>query len=121
MSNTVKARPSLTTSKIVFLVVAAAAPMAAMVGVVPLQFALGNGVGTPGAYLLAGVVLLCFGVGYASMSRQITNTGGFYTFIARAASADRLRSRARSSAVIAVQRAVTGATRRWLWLLSRAW
>jgi amino acid transporter len=83
MPNNVKRRPSLTTSKIVFLVVAAAAPMAAMVGVVPLQFALGNGVGTPGAYLLAGVVLLCFGVGYASMSRHITNTGGFYTFIAR--------------------------------------
>jgi len=76
-------RAGLTTSKIVFLVVAAAAPMAAMVGVVPLQFALGNGAGTPGAFLLAGLVLLCFGVGYAAMSRRITNTGGFYTFICR--------------------------------------
>jgi amino acid transporter len=77
------ARPGLTTPKIVFLVVAAAAPMAAMVGVVPLQFALGNGAGTPGAFVLAGVILLCFGVGYAAMSRRITNTGGFYTFIRR--------------------------------------
>ena len=77
------ARPGLSTSKIVFLVVAAAAPMAAMVGVVPLQFALGTGAGTPGAYLLAGLILLCFSVGYAAMSRRITNTGGFYTFIAR--------------------------------------
>jgi amino acid transporter len=76
-------RPGLTTPKIVFLVVAAAAPMAAMVGVVPLQFALGNGAGTPGAFVLAGAILLCFGVGYAAMSRRITNTGGFYTFISR--------------------------------------
>ncbi|HEV7977145.1 APC family permease [Amycolatopsis sp.] len=76
-------RPRLTTPKIVFLVVAAAAPMAAMVGVVPLQFALGNGAGTPGTFVLAGVVLFCFGVGYAAMSRRITNTGGFYTFIGR--------------------------------------
>jgi amino acid transporter len=75
--------PGLSTSKIVFLVVAAAAPMAAMVGVVPLQFALGTGAATPGAYLLAGLTLLCFSVGYAAMSRRITNTGGFYTFIAR--------------------------------------
>src|SRR5258708_2198267 len=43
----------------------------------------GTGAGTPGAYLLAGLTLLCFSVGYAAMSRRITNTGGFYTFIAR--------------------------------------
>jgi amino acid transporter len=76
-------RSRLTTPKIVFLVVAAAAPMAAMVGVVPLQFALGDGAGTPGTFVLAGIVLLCFGVGYAAMSRRITNTGGFYTFVGR--------------------------------------
>jgi amino acid transporter len=91
-------RTGLTTSKIVFLVVAAAAPMAAMVGVVPLQFALGNGAGTPGAFLLAGLVLLCFGVGYAAMSRRITNTGGFYTFIGRGLG----RPPAVSGAIIAV-------------------
>jgi amino acid transporter len=74
---------TLTTPRIVFLVIAAAAPMAAMVGIVPLQFALGTGAGSPGAFVVAGIVLLCFGVGYAAMSRRITNTGGFYTFIAR--------------------------------------
>ncbi|WP_416985996.1 hypothetical protein [Streptomyces sp. T028] len=73
----------LSASRIVFLVVAAAAPMAALVGVVPLQCALGNGAGAPGAFVIAGLVLLCFGVGYAAMARRITNTGGFYTFICR--------------------------------------
>ena len=76
-------RRKLSTSRIVFLVVAAAAPLAAMVGNVPLALKLGNGPGLPGAFVLATVVLLCFAVGYAAMSRKIVNTGAFYTFVAR--------------------------------------
>lgn len=76
-------RGKLTTSKIVLLVVAAAAPLAAVVGTVPLSFALGNGVGVPGMFLLAGAVLLCFSAGYAAMSRRIVSAGGFYTYLAR--------------------------------------
>jgi amino acid transporter len=76
-------RGRLTTSKIVLLVVAAAAPLAAVVGTVPLSFALGNGIGVPGMFLLAGAVLLCFSAGYAAMSRRIVNAGGFYTYLAR--------------------------------------
>jgi amino acid transporter len=74
---------SLNTAKIVFLVVAAAAPMAGVVGSVPLAFGLGNGAGVPATFVLAGLILLCFSVGYAAMSRRIVNTGGFYTYIAR--------------------------------------
>jgi integrase-like protein/amino acid permease-like protein len=74
-------RRSLTTPKIVFLVVAAAAPMSGVVGSVPLAFAIGNGVGVPATFVLAGLTLLCFSVGYAAMSREIVNTGGFYTNI----------------------------------------
>ena len=51
-------RRKLSTSRIVFLVVAAAAPLAAMVGNVPLALKLGNGPGLPGAFVLATVVLL---------------------------------------------------------------
>ncbi|GIH02052.1 amino acid permease [Rhizocola hellebori] len=76
-------RGSLTTPRIVFLVVAAAAPLAAMVGTVPLAFAIGNGAGVPATFVLAGLALLCFSVGYAAMSRKIVNTGGFYTYLAR--------------------------------------
>jgi amino acid transporter len=65
----------------VLLVVAAAAPLAAVVGTVPLAFALGNGVGVPGMFVFAGLVLLCFSVGYAAMSRIIVNAGGFYTYL----------------------------------------
>src|SRR4051812_41089334 len=70
-------------ASIVFMVLAAVAPMGAVIGVVPLAIALGNGAGAPGAWLLAGAVLLFFAVGYAAMSRHVTNAGGFYTYIAR--------------------------------------
>ncbi len=76
-------RRTLTTPKIVFLVVAAAAPLAAVVGTVPLAFAIGAGAGVPAMFVLAGIVLLCFSVGYAAMSTRIVNTGGFYTYMAR--------------------------------------
>lgn len=74
---------SLSTTRIVFLVVAAAAPMAAMVGNVPLALKLGNGPGLPAAFVLATLILLCFSVGYAAMSRRVVNTGAFYTYVAR--------------------------------------
>lgn len=74
-------RRTLNTRKIVILVIAAAAPMAAVVGTVPLAFAVGNGPGVPGMYAAAGIILLCFSVGYAAMSRRIVNAGGFYTYL----------------------------------------
>ncbi|TRZ87684.1 MAG: APC family permease [Streptomycetaceae bacterium] len=78
-----KEGPNLTTRRVVFLVIAAAAPMAAMVGNVPLALLYGNGGGLPAAFLLATLVLICFSVGYAAMSRKVINTGAFYTYIAR--------------------------------------
>jgi cation diffusion facilitator CzcD-associated flavoprotein CzcO/amino acid transporter len=76
-------RRRLTTSRIVFVIIAAAAPMAAMVGNTPLALLYGNGPGLPAAYLIAAVVLLCFCVGYAAMGRRVVNTGAFYTYVAR--------------------------------------
>ena len=75
-------RNALGTTGIVFLVLAAVTPMAAVVGVVPLGILLGNGPGFPGAYVLAGVVLLLFAVGYAAMSHHLTNAGAFYSYVA---------------------------------------
>ena len=74
-------RASLSTSRIVFLVIAAAAPLASMIGNLPIALGRGNGIGTPGAFAIAGATLLCFAVGYAAMSRRIVNTGAFYTYI----------------------------------------
>jgi len=78
-----RTRTSLSTRRVVFLVIAAAAPMAAMVGNVPLAVIFGNGAGIPAAFVIATVILLCFSVGYAAMSRRVVNTGAFYTYIAR--------------------------------------
>lgn len=73
----------LSTRKIVFLVIAAAAPMAAMIGNIPLALLRGNGIGLPTAFLVASVVLICFAVGYATMSKRVLNSGAFYTYVAR--------------------------------------
>ena len=76
-------RRTLSTRHVVFVVIAAAAPMAAMIGNVPVAFLYGNGPGLPAAFAIAGVALLCFCVGYAAMSRRVVNTGAFYTYVAR--------------------------------------
>lgn len=81
ISQAVEGRASLSTPRIVFLVIAAAAPLASMIGNLPIALGLGNGAGTPGAFAIAGVILLCFAVGYAAMSRRIVATGAFYTYI----------------------------------------
>jgi amino acid transporter len=75
---------TLTTGRVVFLVIAAAAPMAAMVGNVPLALIRGNGIALPAAFVLAAVVLLCFCAGFAAMTRRVTNEGAFYLLVARA-------------------------------------
>jgi amino acid transporter len=80
----IRDRRTLSTPRVVFLVIAAAAPLAAMIGNVPLALVYGNGAGLPVAYLAAAIVLICFSIGYAAMSRRIINTGAFYTYISRA-------------------------------------
>jgi len=78
-----ESRATLTTPKIVFIIVAAAAPLGAIVLTVPLMFAKGNGPGVPVMFLVAGVTLLLFAFGYAAMARLVSNSGAFYTYIAR--------------------------------------
>ena len=68
---------------IVFFVVAAAAPLVGMTGAVPVAIVAGNGAGVPGAYLLVGITLIIFSVGYAAMSSKVTNTGAFFAYVGR--------------------------------------
>lgn len=77
-------RRVLSTRKVVFLVIAAAAPMGAMVGNVPLALTRTDSIGLPVAFVIASVILLCFSVGYAAMNARVVNSGAFYTYIARA-------------------------------------
>ncbi|MGQ4599821.1 amino acid permease [Nocardia sp. R6R-6] len=67
---------------IVFFVVAAVAPMAAVVGASPVVFA-ANGVAAPATYLLAALLFAVFSVGYVAMSRHIANAGGFVAYVAQ--------------------------------------
>jgi amino acid transporter len=66
---------------IVFFVVAAAAPLTAVVGATPAAFAFGNGAGVPGTFILAGLLYLVFSAGFTAMSRYIGGAGAFYTYI----------------------------------------
>jgi amino acid transporter len=73
---------SLGTADITFFVVSAAAPLTVMAGVAPLAILLG-GVGAPVGYLLAGLTLAVFAVGFTTMSRHIRSGGAFYAFVTR--------------------------------------
>ena len=77
-----KRRYALSTQRIVFLVVAAAAPLAAMIGNLPIALARGNGGGVPAAFLFATLTLFLFAVGYAAIGRRIVSTGAFFTYVA---------------------------------------
>jgi amino acid transporter len=77
------AAASLTAPHVVFMVLAAAAPMAVVVALIPIAFALGNGAGTPGTFLIAALVLLIFSVGYVRAVPYVRNAGAFYAYIAQ--------------------------------------
>src|SRR5580765_3489976 len=49
---------------ILFFVLSAQAPLTGIVGAAPLAAALGNGAGAPGAYLVVGIVIVIFAVGF---------------------------------------------------------
>ena len=91
---------SLGVAGIVFLVLAAVAPLTGIVVVATLGIALGNGGGMPISFLIVTVVLLLFAVGYAQMSKQVVSAGGFYTFV--------LRGLGRPAAIIAGYIALLG-------------
>lgn len=76
-------RDSLGVIHVVFFVVAAAAPLTALIGVSPAAIGMGNGIGVPGSFAIAGLLYLLFSVGYTAMSRHIRNAGAFYAYIAQ--------------------------------------
>src|SRR3954453_20841719 len=70
------------TGGLMFMVVAAAAPLTVMAGVAPLAILFG-GIGAPAAYVGVGVLLCLFAVGFTPMTPYIRNAGAFYSYIAR--------------------------------------
>ena len=68
---------------VVFMVVAFSAPITAMTGNLPVAVGFGNGLGAPGGFIIATVVLTIFSVGFVALARHITAAGAFYTFVSR--------------------------------------
>ncbi|WP_229052505.1 APC family permease [Aeromicrobium sp. Leaf350] len=67
--------------QIVFMVVAMAAPLTVVAGVVPLMVALGNGSGVPLNFVLVGAVLLLFTVGFSAITPEIEDAGAFSSYV----------------------------------------
>ncbi|AKS31861.1 APC family permease [Mycolicibacterium goodii] len=74
-------RNAVGTVGVIFMAVATAAPITAMVGNVPIAVGFGNGSHAPAGYFVATVVLGLFAIGYATMAKHITATGAFYGYI----------------------------------------
>jgi amino acid transporter len=74
-------RGHLGPASIVLMVVAAAAPLTVVAGSFPIGIAAGNGPGYPAMYVVAGVVLAFFAVGFTAMTRHVPNAGAFYSYI----------------------------------------
>ncbi|MDT0389908.1 APC family permease [Streptomyces dubilierae] len=73
----------LGTGGLLLSVLAATAPLMVVAGVMPTTFAVMGIVGQPLLFVLLGVVLILFSIGYAEMSRHVHNAGAFYAYISR--------------------------------------
>ena len=78
----VLAKNALGLPQVLFCIVTGAAPLAAMMFNVPVAVS-GGGYAVPAAFIVATIALTIFSTGYIEMSRRVTSTGGFYTFISR--------------------------------------
>tara|TARA_A100001391_G_scaffold119169_3_gene80981 strand:- start:12395 stop:13852 length:1458 start_codon:yes stop_codon:yes gene_type:complete len=72
----------LGTGDIIFMILACAAPMGVLAGIIPLALAFGNGPGMPGTQLLVCGVMMLFAMGYVRMIPHVRNAGAFYAYIA---------------------------------------
>jgi amino acid transporter len=68
---------------IVFMVIAAAAPLTVIGGNVPIAIGNGPGPGAPVGFVIAGVVLLLFSVGFVTMTPFVTEAGAFFSYVTR--------------------------------------
>ncbi|WP_051899219.1 APC family permease [Sciscionella sediminilitoris] len=68
---------------IVFMVIAAAAPLTVIGGNAPLAISEGNGAGAPVGFLIATVVLLVFSANFVRMTPHVHKAGAFFAYIER--------------------------------------
>jgi amino acid transporter len=87
MTSTQTSAPRLTRRRLgvvhlFFFTVAASAPLTVLGGGVTTTYAVTGIAGVPLSFLLLGVALGLFAVGYAAMSRYVANAGAFYSYLA---------------------------------------
>jgi amino acid transporter len=68
---------------IVFMVVAAAAPLTVVAGTVPIGIAAGNGSSFPATYLVCTGILLLFAAGFTAMTRHVDQGGAFSAYVTK--------------------------------------
>ena len=66
---------------IVFMVIAAAAPLTVIGGNMPLAMGLGNGAGAPVGFVIAALVLLVFSIGFVTMTPYVPEAGAFFSYV----------------------------------------
>lgn len=71
----------LRTGHLVFLIIAASAPLTVVAGGAPTSYAVTGLTGVPIGYLALGVILVVFAIGYGAMSTHIENAGAFYAYV----------------------------------------
>jgi amino acid transporter len=72
---------NLGVASIVFMVVAAAAPLGVIGGVVPLGLAGGNGAGFPATFIVATAILLLFAAGFTALTPFVDDAGAFFSYV----------------------------------------
>jgi amino acid transporter len=67
---------------VVFFVMSAAAPLTVMAGTITTAIATTANLGLPAAFIVVGLVLGVFSVGYVAMGRHLPHAGAFYAYCA---------------------------------------
>lgn len=67
--------------QLAFTVIAYNAPIVGFVGYMPVVILLGNGVGTPVALIVCGVIVSLLASGILLLARRMESPGGFYSFV----------------------------------------
>ena len=69
------------TALLVVMVLACVTPLTGTAWAIGLAIHAGNGVGVPYMYLLVGVAILIFAIGYVAIIKSIARPGGFYAYV----------------------------------------
>src|SRR2546430_11480991 len=81
--STALAEDRLGVPSVTLLVMRAATPLTVVAGVVAQGFAATGLIGIPLAFVVIGLVLGLFSVGYVAMARHVVNAGAFYAYISQ--------------------------------------